>query len=120
MKSVKVIFCVIFCLLLAVTASIVHGYAAETGHPEVKAPKEESAYQKEARRIKEIFQEIKTGNSSLKRSPEWLKEAYSGLHIRDLRSIPKESFKDFRQSLYNSNVYIIVHPGYYAFFHEKH
>jgi len=88
--------------------------------PAVKAPQEQSVYQKETLRMKGVFKEIKTRNDSLKKTPEWLKEAYSGLKIRDLRSIPKETYKDFGRSLYNGNIYVIVHPGYYTFFHGKH
>lgn len=111
---------VVFCLLLCAAWSTLQVSADDAEVPEAKAPQEETAYQKEARRIKGVFQEIKERNGSQKKSSEWLREAHSGLKIRDLRSIPKENYKGFGQSLYNGNIYVIVHPGYYAFFHAKH
>ncbi|MBI5635039.1 MAG: hypothetical protein HZA15_16340 [Nitrospirae bacterium] len=116
MKCVRVIFC----FLLCAAWGALHVSADDAEVPEVKAPKEETAAQKESRRMKGVFQEIMERNGTLKKSPEWLREAHSSLKIRDLRSIPKESYKDFGQFLYNGNVYFIVHPGYYAYFHAKH
>jgi len=116
MKCVRIIFFLLLCTVWS--ALPVSGDDADL--PEVKAPKEETAAQKEVRRMKGVFQGIKTRNGSLKRSPEWLQEAHSGMKIRELRSIPKEKYKDFGQSLYNGNIYVVVHPGYYAFFHAKH
>lgn len=82
--------------------------------------KEETAYQKEVARMKKVMEGITERNTTIKRSPEWLKDAYSGLKIRNLNSIPKETYKDFSQYLYRGTVYILVHPGYYTFFHARH
>ncbi|OGW28066.1 MAG: hypothetical protein A2X59_03165 [Nitrospirae bacterium GWC2_42_7] len=94
--------------------------------PEVKTDipletpvKNKAERQQERLRIKEVFKEINETNKTLKKSPEWLTEAYSSIKIKKLNDILKEEYSSYSKYLHSSEVYIIVHPGYYAFIQNK-
>lgn len=86
----------------------------------LKQPKQKKLKNdQEAERIKKVFEDIYERNRTLEKSPVWLKEAYSSLKIKRLNDIPKEEFNTYKKYLYNRNIYIIVHPGFYTFFENK-
>ena len=80
---------------------------------------EEEPNNNELARIKKTFERINERNETIKRSPEWLREAYSGLKIKRLNDIPKEEYSSYKKYLYKGQLYIIVHPGFYTFFVNK-
>jgi len=70
-------------------------------------------------RIKKVFETISERNKTIKKSPEWLKTAYSGIGIKRLNDIPKEKYQSYRKYLSGNSIYFIVHPGYFAFFDDS-
>jgi hypothetical protein len=87
--------------------------------PLEKPDKNNEEMKQERARIKEVFREIGENNKTLKKSPEWLSRAYESIKIRKLSDIPKEEYSSYRKYLHRDGVYIIVHPGYYAFIQNK-
>jgi hypothetical protein len=63
---------------------------------------------------------INERNTTVKRSPEWIANAYSGLHIKNLRSVPISEYKKYAGYLDKGTLYIIVHPGFYTFFNAPY
>jgi hypothetical protein len=73
----------------------------------------------ERKKIKGLVQEINTRRATVERSPEWLKEAYSGLNIRKINDIPPEEFAFYKKYIDDGSVYIVVHPAFYVFFETE-
>ncbi|TAL26659.1 MAG: hypothetical protein EPN94_02800 [Nitrospirae bacterium] len=83
------------------------------------SPAEQETNSEGLTRIKEAFKQINELNETTKKSPEWLREAYSGIKIKRLNDIPKEEYGAYKKRLYKGQIYIIVHPGFYSFFANK-
>lgn len=66
-------------------------------------------------KVKKLFEYIYERDKTLKKTPEWLKAAYSGLKIKKIEDIPKGEYQTYKKYLTGKNIYFIVHPGYYAF-----
>lgn len=73
----------------------------------------------EIERVKNIVDGINERNETIEKTQEWLKEAYSGIKLRNLRDIPKSEYKNYKQYLDKGRVYVIVHPSYYPFFENN-
>ncbi|MEW6108832.1 MAG: hypothetical protein AB1632_06670 [Nitrospirota bacterium] len=58
-------------------------------------------------------------NQDIERNPYWIEWAYSKLGIKKINDIPHDKYSYYSKFLDNGNVYIIVHPSYYVFFHNK-
>ena len=95
--------------------------AAESSEQAVRyLPKDQKKIQvaQERKRIEKVFEEIHKNNNTIKRTPEWLKEAYNSIKIRKVSGVSKDEYETFRQYADNGDVYLIVHPAYYAFFQQ--
>jgi len=75
--------------------------------------------EQERKRVEQVFEEIHKRNVTIKRTPEWLKEAYSSIKIRKVSEVSKDEYETFRHYAVNGDVYLIVHPAYYAFFQQN-
>lgn len=93
-------------------------YIQAEEEPQDSKPEEEPTYN-ELAKIKKTFERINERNNTVKKSPEWLREAYSGIKINRLNDIPKEEYSSYKKYLYKGQIYIIVHPGFYTFFVNK-
>lgn len=66
--------------------------------------------------VKKVFANIDERNRTVKKSEGWLRDAYSGIGIRNVHDIPPAERERYRTYAVNGDVYIIVHPGYFPFF----
>lgn len=73
----------------------------------------------EIERFSKVLEGIAERNKTVEDSPEWLKEAYSSIMIKRLNDVPKERYVDYKKFLIGNEVYIIIHPSYYAFFNNE-
>jgi hypothetical protein len=72
---------------------------------------------KDMQKYTDLMSEINERNAAVEDSQEWIEEAYKGLKIRSLYSIPKEEYSKYAEYAGdNRRIYIIVHPAYYTFF----
>lgn len=108
---------IFFCLFLVFLIGCMPEKKTDVPMETILKNKEER--KQERARIKEVFREINETNKTLKKSPEWLAEAYSSIKIRKLNDIPKEEYSSYSKYMHKNGVYIIVHPGYYAFIQNK-
>ncbi|MBI5635042.1 MAG: hypothetical protein HZA15_16355 [Nitrospirae bacterium] len=90
---------------------------ADTLQAPVQTGKETSGAEKQ--RIASLLAEIEGRNRTIEDNADWIRESYRKFRIRNLASIKEESYEKYGQYLYQGGVYIIVHPAYYAFFHER-
>lgn len=67
----------------------------------------------------EIMEKIRHSNATLKKTPEWLKEAYSGVKIKKLADIKEADYESYGRYVFGGNAYFIVHPGFHVFFETK-
>ena len=98
--------------------------ACATVDPEQAKRQQEKSQKKlqvgqERKRVEQVFEEIHKRNDTIKRTPEWLKEAYSSVKIRKVSDVSKDEYETFRQYADDGDVYLIVHPAYYAFFQQN-
>lgn len=87
---------------------------AESGAAQV--PEKKSV---DLKHVQQVFDDIAARNKTFKRSPEWLKEAYGGVKIRKINDISQSEFASYKKFVDNGDVYVIVHPAYYTFFHPE-
>lgn len=74
----------------------------------------------EIRRATEIWKKVDERNRTIEDNPEWINNAYDGIKIKSLSSIPMERYEGYKKFLDAGKVYIINHPAFYAFFqHPK-
>jgi len=108
-------------LLLFIGVAYAEQTETENEQPQVedKIIDQKSLKKEESERVKKVFEGIAERNRTAKKSPEWLKEAYSSVRPRKLRDIPKEEYKTYRNYIAGKDVYVIVHPGFYAFFDAR-
>ncbi|MBI4824043.1 MAG: hypothetical protein HY805_07435 [Nitrospirae bacterium] len=66
-----------------------------------------------------ILKAIEERNRTIEDDPSWIKNSYTGLNIRSLRTIAEKEYSEYKKYLDNGTVYIIVHPAYYPFFQHK-
>ncbi len=85
----------------------------------ISKDEKKAARVQERERVKQVFEEIYLQDRTVKKSPEWLKDAYRSLKIRRLNDIPKEEAAGYKKYLYDGDVYIVVHPGFFPFFIER-
>jgi hypothetical protein len=67
--------------------------------------------------VNSILNKIQERNETVEDDSEWILRSYSGLMIRKLTSLTREEYQQYKQFLDNDSVYIIVHPGFFSFFH---
>lgn len=124
-KKINLLLMLFLFLASVCLEACTHEQKAEDSQP---ADPQKLAEEKEAARIKKeqekarirnILAGIHEKNRTVKKSPEWLGEAYSGLKIKRLNDIRREEYASYRQYVPAKEVYFIVHPGYYAFFDNK-
>ena len=109
---------ILTCLGVVVAASLLA--CAETRPPERGSEVERrQALVRERARISEIFKTISERNRTVKKSDEWLRQAYGGLQIRRLTDVPRARYGEFKKYVTNGAVYVIVHPGFYVFFENQ-
>lgn len=112
-------------LLLLLSFLLLGQYSCITTEEKVSAisepqkAREADDASQEAARVQRVLEENRLRNATFKKSAEWLQEAYRGLMVRRLNDIPRGDFSAYRQYLVNQEVYIIVHPGYFAFFENE-
>jgi len=67
----------------------------------------------------DIMQAVEERNATVVKAPKWIENSYEGLHITKLSDIPYSDYETYARYADNGSVYIIVHPAYYVFFHNK-
>ncbi|NIW39184.1 MAG: hypothetical protein GWN14_15735, partial [candidate division Zixibacteria bacterium] len=67
--------------------------------------------------VDRILAEIQKRNDTVEDKPDWIKRAYSGLMLRKLTNVSREEYKKYEEYLDNGSAYVIVHPGFFSFFH---
>jgi len=68
--------------------------------------------------INEILAAIEERNSTIESDPKWIERSYAGLMVRRLTNVSESEFKLYRKYLdKDESVYILVHPGFFSFFH---
>lgn len=87
----------------------------------IQAPVQVSGETSEAERrhIAALLEAIGTRNRTVEDGADWIRESYRKFRIRSLAGIKEENYEKYGQYLYQGGVYVIVHPAYYAFFHER-
>jgi hypothetical protein len=68
---------------------------------------------------KDVIEAVEKRNSSVEKDPNWIDFSYSGISIKKLNDVPDEEYPSYGKYVDNESVYIIVHPAYYLFFHNK-
>ena len=67
--------------------------------------------------INDILREVETRNKEVEDEPAWIEKSYEGLMVRRLTNVSEREFPRFKKYLDNGSVYILVHPGFFSFFH---
>lgn len=67
--------------------------------------------------VDKYLQEVERRNSGVEDSVEWISRAYEGLLVRRLTNVSEREYHKFEKFLDNGAAYIIVHPGFFTFFH---
>ncbi|KKM26329.1 hypothetical protein LCGC14_1585860 [marine sediment metagenome] len=67
--------------------------------------------------INDILREVETRNREVEDDPDWIKKSYEGLMVRRLNNVSEREYARFEKYLDNGSVYILVHPGFFSFFH---
>lgn len=66
-----------------------------------------------------VLEEVQKRNLSVESDPAWIQESYKRFRIRNLAEIKEVEYADYRKYLDGGIVYVVVHPAYYAFFHNR-
>ncbi|MGE5894293.1 MAG: hypothetical protein ACM34I_09585 [bacterium] len=61
---------------------------------------------------------IRQRNRVVEDDDHWITESYKKLMIRNLSDIPASDYQNYSSYLDNGSAYIVVHPGFYIFFHS--
>ena len=126
LKLNKLFLCLAACLVIFTEFS--YAEQADDAQPPIEQKKEEvkppidpkkEELKQEIERIRKLVERINEKNQNIKKSPEWLKEAYSSIKIKKLNDIPKADYNSFKQYVTNDEIYIIVHAGFFVFFDNK-
>ncbi len=67
----------------------------------------------------DVLAKVAERNSTIERHPAWISQAVRDIMIRNLSDIPETEYSGYRQYLDDGVMYIIVHPAYYVFFHDR-
>ncbi len=100
-------------LLIAVQAFLGGLIGCASAPPKTTFP---SFTENQLAEVRQIFARIDEQNRTVKRSPEWIENAYRALSIRQYRSLDAAAREAIKPFVRNNEVYIIVHPAYYAFY----
>ncbi|OGW27048.1 MAG: hypothetical protein A2X59_00800 [Nitrospirae bacterium GWC2_42_7] len=119
MTSIKYFYLVLILAVLSLEGCMLKQVSKEPA----KTEKDNNiAYQNPEKIIplsKEVAEAIEKRNSLIEKDPRWIDWSYKGLGLTKLNNIPSEKYSDYAKFIDNSSVYIIVHPAYYVFFHNK-
>lgn len=69
--------------------------------------------------LNKVKTEVEARNDSIERHPAWREMALREFLIKDLAEVPESGYTAYRQYLDNGELYIIVHPAYSVFFHDR-
>ena len=67
--------------------------------------------------VNEILREVEKRNKEVEDEPAWIEQSYEGLMVRRLTNVSEREFPKFKKYLDNDSIYILVHPGFFSFFH---
>lgn len=67
--------------------------------------------------ISDVLKEVEARNKEVEDEQAWIKKSYEGLMVRRLTNVSEREFPKFKKYLDNGSVYILVHPGFFSFFH---
>jgi len=67
--------------------------------------------------ISDILLEVETRNKEVEDEPAWIEKSYEGLMVRRLTNVSELEFPKFKKYLDGGSIYILVHPGFFSFFH---
>jgi hypothetical protein len=67
--------------------------------------------------ISRILSDIEKRNKEVEDDPEWIENAYEGLLVRRLNNVSEREYSKYKKYLDTDAVYILVHPGFFSFFH---
>jgi hypothetical protein len=70
----------------------------------------------EKEQVAAVLETIRQRNSSLEGNPNWVASSYRQFLIRELADLDERDYADFGKYLDEGDLYIIIHPAYYAFF----
>ncbi|MCL4477424.1 MAG: phage tail assembly protein [Nitrospirae bacterium] len=76
-------------------------------------------YGQQAEDLGALLAEIEKRNSTIERHPAWISQATRDFMIRNLEDISETEYSKYQQYLDDGAMYIIVHPAYYVFFHDR-
>jgi len=65
-----------------------------------------------------VLEEIMTRNLKVEGDAAWIQESYRKFRIRNLAQIKENEYAGYSKYLDGGTVYVVVHPAYYAFFHD--
>lgn len=105
----------LFALVHALTAA-----AAEDGVINTVSPSSVTNQLKPVRQTQQdILNTIDHNNKTLKKTVDWISDAYSGIKIKDLADIAPVEYAQYAKYVFKGNLYVLVHPGFYTFFETK-
>ncbi len=68
-------------------------------------------------KINDILIEVEVRNKEVEDDPAWIEKSYEGLMVRRLTNVSEREFPKYKKFLDEGSVYILVHPGFFSFFH---
>ncbi|MCK4911585.1 MAG: hypothetical protein KAR83_08070 [Thermodesulfovibrionales bacterium] len=67
--------------------------------------------------VSNILKDVETRNKEVEDKPEWIDMSYEGLMVRRLNNVSEREFPKYKKYLDGGSVYVLVHPGFFSFFH---
>lgn len=65
-----------------------------------------------------VLEEVVKRNVKVEGDAAWIQESYRKFRIRNLSEIKENEYAGYSKYLDGGTVYVVVHPAYYAFFHD--